>query len=207
MTKKLSQDSNPNRFATLPQDYKAVGFSLQDQNNNVVNLDTPWSQEIQEKIAQGSVIIGYTLLHKSGFTLDVDENRIHPNIYDKLSDYNYEQSKLDVLSPYTISAASSAGEIVGGAFGNIVMRDNERFCIVNKLWVHQNHRKNKLGTKIMHELIQHAKNENCQSIRLETRALQAQEFYEKLGFTTVAAVASNYSSGAKDCFMLKKLGP
>lgn len=205
MAKALTQNLHVNRFAQDPAYNDAVGFTLENSEGHLVGFDTPWNQEIQKKVDEGYTVIGYTLRNKDGFTLDVDQYKTCNEIADKLYDYNYEKSKIEVESPYTLYAAPSTGEVVAGAHGNIVVRNNERFCVINELWVDKSHRKNKLGTKIMHELIQHAKNKKCQSIRLETRAWQAQGFYEKLGFEIVATTPSSYCDGAKDAFMLKKL--
>jgi len=119
-----------------------------------------------------------------------------------------EKQQAGTLSnkPYTIFITSPDGDIVAGALGRIVTWNGENTCMLNRLWVNEQHRQHKLGTKIMRELEQYATCKNCQLIQLETYEWQARGFYEKQGYTAIATVSNvEHGTGGEHYYMRKVL--
>lgn len=149
----------------------------------------------------------HTLL--SGYHLMLEETWSKANSAVIVKNFNVckkQQAGAQSKRPYTLFIASQTGDIVGGCLGHIITCNGEKYLYVNRLWVNEQHRKHKLGTKIMRELEQYATRNNCQLIQLETYEWQARGFYEKLGYTAIATVANvEHGSGGEHYYMRKVL--
>ncbi len=93
------------------------------------------------------------------------------------------------------------GEIIGGCEGNIT----GRFCYVHRIWVNQDYREKGLGSKLIYQLENYAKNNNCMTISLDTAEFQAKGFYEKLEYLVISIVDGVIFPGYKQYFMSKNL--
>ena len=85
---------------------------------------------------------------------------------------------------YTTDENKVIGGINGDVFGTI--------CSIFQVWVHDDYRKLKLGTKLFKELEEFARNNKCESIQLDTHEFQARGFYEKIGFNVIAVLPNNF---------------
>lgn len=78
-------------------------------------------------------------------------------------------------------------ELIGGASGWI----QYQWYFLDQLWINEKYRKHKIGSKIIKEIENVAKENKCIGIRTETWSFQARGFYEKNGFEVYAEL--------KDC--------
>jgi ribosomal protein S18 acetylase RimI-like enzyme len=78
-----------------------------------------------------------------------------------------------------------AGEMVAGLSGYTWAGIAE----VKTLWVREDQRGRDLGSALMAAAIAEARARGCELMFLSTHSFQAQGFYEKLGFETVATIA------------------
>ena len=76
------------------------------------------------------------------------------------------------------------GEVVAGAFGYTWGGIGE----IKTLWVRKDRRRGGLGKALMEAAIAEAKARGCRFLFLSTHSFQAQGFYEKLGFETLATI-------------------
>mgnify|MGYP003385736626 CR=1 FL=1 len=74
---------------------------------------------------------------------------------------------------------------------------------IDFLWVDENHREHKLGSKLMAQAEKEAIKRNCNGITLDTFSFQARGFYEKMGFEVCGEIAG-YAQGHTR-FYLKKV--
>jgi len=81
-------------------------------------------------------------------------------------------------------AVEEAGEIVAGVAGYTWGGIAE----VKQLWVREDRRHAGLGLELMHAAIAEAKARGCRFLFLATHSFQAQAFYARLGFETIATL-------------------
>jgi GNAT superfamily N-acetyltransferase len=75
---------------------------------------------------------------------------------------------------------------------------------IDLLWVHEAHRGNGLGSRLMREAEEQARRRGCLHSRLETFDFQAADFYRKLGYEVIASVP-DYPPGCTEHLMVKRL--
>jgi ribosomal protein S18 acetylase RimI-like enzyme len=92
-------------------------------------------------------------------------------------------------------------EIIGGCEGNIT----DKFCYVHRMWVAPDHRDKGLGSRLIYQLENYARNNNCLTVSVDTAEFQAKGFYEKLGYLVVSIVDGVIFPGYKQYFMSKNL--
>ena len=90
--------------------------------------------------------------------------------------------------------------LIAAAEGTIIFD----WLSINRLWVDENFRRQKLGTQLVAELEKIAKERGCLGCYLNTFDFQAQAFYEKLGYSTFG-ILKDCPIGHKRYFMQKKL--
>jgi ribosomal protein S18 acetylase RimI-like enzyme len=78
-----------------------------------------------------------------------------------------------------VSCRNSEDQLIGGAYG-IIQWD---WLHVDLLWVHEDYRHKGLGSKLMAEITDKARERKIFRFKLETASFQALDFYKKLGFT------------------------
>lgn len=101
--------------------------------------------------------------------------------------------------PYAIYIKLKSGEIIAGIKGDVF----ERICSVHLMWVHENYRQQGFGKKIMLKLDKYATKKGCKFIQLDTVAFQAKDFYEKLGFHTIATLPEGFMG--HDQYIMRKI--
>ena len=92
-----------------------------------------------------------------------------------------------------------AGEMVAGLSGYTWAGIAE----VKVLWVREDQRGRRLGAGLMEAAIAEARARGCELMFLSTHSFQAQGFYEKLGFETVATIADKPLGHAEYWMRLK----
>jgi ribosomal protein S18 acetylase RimI-like enzyme len=80
--------------------------------------------------------------------------------------------------------AEDGGELVGGVAGYTWGGIAE----VKQLWVREDQRGTGLGSTLMQAAVAEARARGCRYLFLSTHSFQAQDFYERLGFETIATI-------------------
>lgn len=95
-----------------------------------------------------------------------------------ITEYAKEQRGLGPPEPFAYFLRNSSHEIIAGCNGVIFYE-----CMyIDQLWVHASYRNQKLGTLLIKQAEQYAKEQNCALITLNTMDWEALGFYEKLGY-------------------------
>ena len=105
---------------------------------------------------------------------DPNENEIK-YIRDSLYRFNEEIVGSDGHEPINIVDYDSEGNIIGGILGGTYWS----WMYVDILWVHEDHRKKGIGSKLLHEAEKEAIRRGCHHVHLDTMSWQAPEFYKK----------------------------
>lgn len=88
-------------------------------------------------------------------------------------------------------------EILGYAVANILQWEQGQIGHILSIAVKPEHRRKKIGTILMKDLIQRLRSDKCVQVRLEVRTTNraALEMYRKLGFHEVDLVPNYYIEG------------
>lgn len=132
-------------------------------------------------------------------------------IIDKgLSDFNREHCKWfkdkalsnedEYLEREYNFIAYDEGRVIGGAIGFI----QYNWYFLDLLYVDSEYRGQDIGTKLIKEIENLAKNEKLTGIRMETWDFQAKEFYKKMGYEVYATI-EDCPPGTVDNFLRKRI--
>jgi GNAT superfamily N-acetyltransferase len=106
---------------------------------------------------------------------------------DRLYDYNVEQTGLGDGQDYAFFVRGHHREIRAGVAGWMWGGS----CCIRSLWVHQELRGQRVGTKLLQSVEQEALARGCHHIVVASFSFQAPGFYQKLGFETFAILADH----------------
>ncbi|QMT61719.1 GNAT family N-acetyltransferase [Legionella sp. PC997] len=141
------------------------------------------------------------MTNQFNIVVDCTENKTVGNIlYSNLKRFNELIIGAYETKPFCIYATNNENEVIGGVKGDIF----GQLCRIFTMWIHENYRGKKLGTKIFGELEKLAIDNNCNIIQVDTTEFQAKEFYEKMGFSVFATLPDNFI-GYKSFILRKKL--
>ena len=76
---------------------------------------------------------------------------------------------------------------IGGVSATIFGED----CFIQYMFVDEKERGKSFGTKLMHALEQHAKENSCKRLLVHTADFQAKPFYEKMGFKAFGEISDH----------------
>jgi ribosomal protein S18 acetylase RimI-like enzyme len=107
-------------------------------------------------------------------------------------------ASLSEVQPLSVFARDDAGAVLGGALG----RRWAQCCELQQLWVDPDHRRRGIGTKLVREFEEHARECGCKSFFLETFSFQAPSLYLALGYK-VAYTHGGYPKDVLKYFMTK----
>jgi GNAT superfamily N-acetyltransferase len=99
-----------------------------------------------------------------------------------------------------VFARDDDGNIIGG----ITARTYWNYLDIKFLWVHEQHRKSGLGSKIMQAAETEALRRGCTGAFLDTFSFQARGFYERLGYAEFGHL-SGFNGKFERHFMQKAL--
>jgi GNAT superfamily N-acetyltransferase len=117
-----------------------------------------------------------------------------------LRGYNYRHiGEYGEAQPVWLNARD--GELLAGGLRGYVMLG---WMFVDLLWVHDDHRGQRLGSRLLAEAESRAIGLGARHVRLETFAFQARGFYEKQGYTEYAWL-DDYVGGQHLSLMRKQL--
>lgn len=182
--------------------YETFGFITDATVPELENVETYIMRlPLHKRILVESPPILHTL------ELKTIRNKQSDIIEQKLNHHSHKNCSIISEQPYTIFITTIDEKIIAGVTGKIIEYAHlGKSCKTSAMWVDEKHRRHGLGTKIMDELTQYAKNNNCKNMHLETYEWQAKPFYEKCGFVTVATAPNvQKMRGLEQYYMRKDL--
>lgn len=125
-------------------------------------------------------------------------------IVDRIVEYNlskvHGKQEVPLLSINRVIEDTN-GEIIAGILSKMYCWN----CIyIDALWVKEEYRKDKLGTKLLKEIEKIAKEKDCHLIHLDTFDFQAKDFYIKHGYE-IFGVLEQCPENHKRYFMKKSI--
>lgn len=94
----------------------------------------------------------------------------------------------------------SQGNIIAGLLGGTYWG----WMYVDILWVHEDHRKNGIGTKLLLEAEKEAIRRGCHHVHLDTMSWQAPDFYRKHGYEVIG-ILPDIPAGNQKYLLMKAL--
>ncbi|QBY02960.1 N-acetyltransferase [Thalassotalea sp. HSM 43] len=121
-----------------------------------------------------------------------------------IQSFNEQHLAKDVVyepdSKFAVFAKDSDGQIIGGIRANAFWN----YCIIELLWLSDQARGQGVGSKLMKQAHQFAKQQGFAYVRTETVDFQAKPFYEKLGYQVYGELVDCPMGHTTYC-LLKKL--
>lgn len=121
-------------------------------------------------------------------------------IFQGLLEYNLTRIEDKNLKDLGIYIEDETGEIVGGLIGNT----HGNWLFVKYLWVKKAFRKQSIGSRILQQAEQTAKERGCKYVFLDTFSFQAPEFYKRYGYSE-AFTLEEYPISGKRYYLTKDL--
>ena len=119
---------------------------------------------------------------------------------DRLYEFNSQSTGVVDASGISIFGRDAQGAIVAGLCGHTW----GGCCEIRQVWVHQLHRGQGIGRRLLEVAETEARRRGCSQIVLATYSFQAPEFYRKLGFEIVARLP-DYPRGHQHLHLRKVL--
>ena len=106
----------------------------------------------------------------------------------------------DGHTPLHIAEYDSDGNVIGGILGGTYWG----WMYVDILWVHENHRKKGIGSRLLKCAENEAMRRGCHHVHLDTMSWQAPEFYKKHGYELIG-ILPDIPKGNQKHLMMKAL--
>ena len=114
--------------------------------------------------------------------------------------FNSDRVGDDGHEPLNIVEYDEKGNVIGGIIGGTYWG----WMYVDILWVHENHRRSGIGSKLLAAAEKEAKARGCHHVHLDTMSWQAPEFYKKHGYTVVG-ILPDIPTGNQKYLLMKEL--
>ena len=121
-------------------------------------------------------------------------------IREALTKFNNECVEHDNHTPLNIIEYDDNGNIIGGLLGGTYWG----WMYVDILWVHENHRKRGIGTKLLKSAENEAILRGCHHVHLDTMSWQAPDFYKKHGYEIIGTLP-DIPNGNQKYLLIKSL--
>ena len=131
--------------------------------------------------------------------INPSENEID-YVRESLMKFNDECVGADGHTSLNFIEYDNDGNVIGGILGGTYWG----WMYIDILWVHQNHRKNGIGSKLLQEAEKEAILRGCHHVHLDTMSWQAPEFYKKHGYEVVG-ILPDIPNGNQKYLLMKKL--
>jgi GNAT superfamily N-acetyltransferase len=120
---------------------------------------------------------------------------------DRLYEFNSQVTGIDDALGIAVFGRDAQGEVVAGVCGYTW----GGCCEIRQVWVHEKHRGQGMGRRLLELVEAEARRRGCFQIVLTTFSFQAPEFYRKLGFEIVDGIP-DYPPGHQHLHLRKVLG-
>ena len=106
----------------------------------------------------------------------------------------------DGHTPLSIVEYDNDGNVIGGILGGTYWG----WMYIDILWVDEKHRKQGIGTRLLHEAESEAVCRGCHHVHLDTMSWQAPEFYKKHGYEVIG-ILPDIPRGNQKYLLMKAL--
>ena len=120
-------------------------------------------------------------------------------IREALTRFNNDRVGEDGHTPLSLVEYDAAGAIIGGLLGGTYWG----WMYVDILWVHENHRKRGIGSRLLATAEDEAIRRGCHHVHLDTMSWQAPDFYKKHGYEVIGILPDIPSENQKFLLMKK----
>ena len=127
------------------------------------------------------------------------ENEIQ-YIREALGQFNDAIVGADGHTPLNIVEYDASGNMIGGILGGTYWG----WMYVDILWVHESHRKQGIGSKLLQAAEAEAIRRGCHHVHLDTMSWQAPEFYKKHGYEVIG-ILPDIPKGNQKYLLMKAL--
>ena len=121
-------------------------------------------------------------------------------VREALMQFNNKRVGNDGHTPLNLIEYDADGNIIAGIIGGTYWG----WMCVDILWVHEDHRKQGIGTKLLAEAEKEAARRGCHHVHLDTMSWQAPEFYKKHGYKVVGMLP-DIPNGNQKYLLMKEL--
>ena len=121
-------------------------------------------------------------------------------VKESLQQFNEEHVGADGHTPLNLVEYDENGNVIAGILGGTYWG----WMYVDILWVHENHRGNGIGSKLLLAAEAEASCRGCHHVHLDTMSWQAPEFYQKHGYEAIG-VLPDIPSGNQKYLLIKAL--
>ena len=121
-------------------------------------------------------------------------------VRDALMQYNNGIVGNDNHSPLNMVEYDKDGNVIGGIIGGTYWG----WMYIEILWVHENHRRTGIGSKLLSEAEKEAIRRGCHHVHLDTMSWQAPGFYLRKGYEVIG-VLQDIPKGNKKYHLIKEL--
>ena len=121
-------------------------------------------------------------------------------VRESLAQYNEKRVGDDGHTPLNIVEYDENGRMIGGILGGTYWG----WMYVDILWVHEDHRKKGIGSKLLAQAEKEAARRGCHHVHLDTMSWQAPEFYRKHGYEVIG-ILPDIPKGNQKYLLMKVL--
>jgi ribosomal protein S18 acetylase RimI-like enzyme len=138
-----------------------------------------------------AAIVNITDMGMAGLDAFVDERLYH---------YNTQATGVTGGLALVGAIRNASGQVLGAVSGHTWGGT----CEILRLWVHDAHRRQGLGTALIEAAEREARRRGCAQVCLSTHTFQAPRFYERRGYRCVGSI-EDYPPGHAKRFYVKRL--
>ena len=120
-------------------------------------------------------------------------------VREALARFNDVNVGTDGHTPINIVEYDGDGNVIAGILGGTYWG----WMYVDILWVHEDHRKKGIGSRLLSEAEKEAVRRGCHHVHLDTMSWQAPEFYKKHGYEVIGILPDIPKGNQK--FLLMKV--
>lgn len=113
--------------------------------------------------------------------------------------YNDQYYKREEKTRLIHTCRESDGRLIGGVYGFIFWD----WLHIELLWVRDGFRDQKIGSRLMNEIMKSAREKGIRRFKVDTTSFQALGFYEKMGFE-IAGQIKDLPPGSTNYYLQKK---
>ena len=122
------------------------------------------------------------------------------HVQDALCQFNADKVGEDGHTPLHIVEYDRDGHIIGGLLGGTYWG----WMYVDILWVHEGHRRQGIGSRLLEEAEREAIRRGCHHVHLDTMSWQAPAFYQKRGYEVIG-ILPDIPDGNQKYLLMKAL--
>lgn len=136
------------------------------------------------------------------YTISYDtENDDVTKLHEALYQYNIKQLGCEYRKKTVLISAYTAKQFIAGVEAVLSLG----YIYIDKLWVHEDYRKQGVGKILMQKIENTAKQHDINYIQLQTGTFQeGLAFYERLGYRVFAEYPIKYNKNKYTAYMLEK---